>query len=206
MQVAQTVIFRAYEKNLEPNNRAARLAALIGQWLQRGHYVLTEGPAEPFSRPANLAVLDEAVVLRKLNAGSPLNLWRYPLEVQLQTWTGGWDVLVRREMLHAPRGFRQHHRRRQLRYLLRDLVASPAPRLLVGPTQKPPVNVSQALREYGSWTTLFVGPALYRTYQWETRLSQRGARVERVNDGLWAEIPHPHPAGPDSCQEEVQDA
>jgi hypothetical protein len=186
----RTWIFRAYGENHLPSTRAERMAAVVERWLRDGTYVLTAGPAEPVSVPANVVPPDQAVAHQRacMEVHEPVYLWRYPLDVQVQLWWGGWDVRIAAPLLEGTDD-RHHQRRNQLRQLLQELVTSLPPLFLVGPARKPPAYAGHALREFDRWTTLYIGPTWYQRFNWEPLLEARRARMTALNGGLWVDIP-----------------
>lgn len=187
------LIFRAYGKNTKPSTRAERMSNMVVKWLQDGTCLLTNGPAEPISRPINTVnplpvAIDQVRTLMEVH--EPAYLWRYPLVLHIQLWTAGWDVHIAPETLIEER-FCLDNRRTQTLHLLQRMIKSMHPTLLIGPTKKPPISVNHAMQEHARarWTTFFIGDNLQRRFDWKEALARRQADIQRLNGGLWAKIP-----------------
>jgi hypothetical protein len=170
------------------------MSDMVIKWLEDGSSILTNGPAEPVSRPINMVnPLPRAIaqVRTLMEIHEPVYLWRYPLVLHIQLWTAGWDVHIAPEILIEDRCL--DNRRTQLLHLLQRMITSMHPIFLVGPTKSPPISVSHALREYERWDTLFIGNDLQRKFDWKAVLSHRRATIQCLNGGLWAEISNREP-------------
>lgn len=185
------LIFRAYGTNTKPSTREERMSNLVIHWLEKQGYLLTNGPAEPNSRPVNTVYpLPTAIaeVRTRMQRHEPVYLWRYPLGLHIQLWTAGWDAYITPEILQ-PGGFHRRSQRLHTIHALQELLSYMHPLLMVGPTKQPPISISHALREYERWATLFIGADLLRKFDWEAALARRQAAVQRLNGGLWVKIP-----------------
>jgi hypothetical protein len=132
--------------------------------------------------PANVVLLSQAELAQRLQNGQVLNLWRYPLEVQVRAWAGGWDVLVRRELLATGNSWSRGNQRARVYRLLQTLLETLHPLLLSGPTRRPPPTVYHALREYEQCRVLYLNQALGLS-EWQPVLSP--TRTFPLNGGQW---------------------
>ena len=179
------VVFRAYDERQQPSLRAVRLGELLSEWVRNEVYAVTAGLAEDTARPANILPVSDALryVSHMLPARQPLYLWRYPLSLELQLWTSGWELRV------APRWLQTRHfsQRRELLRTLQHLVAHMDVDLLVGPARRPPISVRHALPEYDRWPILYLGARLYQAFAWKSVLDERQVIMLPWAQGLWVE-------------------